>query len=206
MDTKAALRTQVRQRRAARPDDERDRAAERLAAVVTAVPAVRAARRVACYRSRPAEPGTGPLLRALHAAGAVVLLPVVTGPGRPLDWAVDDGADVPGPLGLSQPAGPRLGPRAVAGCDVLVVPALAVDRSGARLGQGGGYYDRTLARLGPGRPPVVALVHDDELLAAGEVPAGPHDVPVDAAATPSGWVPLAGWAARATARRPGAAG
>jgi 5-formyltetrahydrofolate cyclo-ligase len=68
------------------------------------------------------------------------------------------------------------------------VPALAVDGAGTRLGQGGGSYDRALARLGAGaRRLVLAVVHDDEVL-AGPLPREPHDVGVDGALTPSGLV------------------
>lgn len=189
MDTKAALRAEIRRRRRERTGPEREQAARRLAAVVLGRPEVRAARRVACYLSAPDEPGTDPLREALRSAGVEVLLPVVAG-GR-LDWARDDGVTAPGAFGLLHPTAPPLGDTALESCDVLLVPALAVDGAGARLGQGAGYYDRALA-ASPPRGPVVALVHDDELLPAGAVPVEPHDRRVDAAATPSGWVDLPG--------------
>ena len=102
----------------------------------------------------------------------------------------------PDPAGAVRTADLRLGPD-----DVVLVPALAAGRDGTRLGQGGGFYDRALADLPPHPegPLVVAVVHDDELLAAGEVPSAPHDRRVDAVLTPSGWV-----AARAS--RPAASG
>lgn len=187
MDTKESLRAEIRRRRRERAAAERERAAYRLAAVVLARPEVRDARRVTCYLSAPEEPGTDPLREALRAAGVEVLLPVVT--GDRLDWARDDGRTAPGRFGLRQPVAPVLGARALQGCDVLLVPALAVDGAGARLGQGAGYYDRALGEA-PARGPVVALVHDDELLPAGAVPVEPHDRRVDAAATPGGWVDL----------------
>ena len=73
---------------------------------------------------------------------------------------------------------------------LVLLPALAVDGAGTRLGQGGGHYDRTLALLPstrPGRPVLAAVVRDPELLPAGALPREAHDVPVDAALTPSGW-------------------
>jgi 5-formyltetrahydrofolate cyclo-ligase len=81
--------------------------------------------------------------------------------------------------------GPRLGPRGVLAADVVLVPALAVDTLGTRLGQGGGYYDATLPQLDPGVP-IIAVVHDDEVLDASvePLPCEPHDVPVDGALTP----------------------
>ena len=116
--------------------------------------------------------------------------PVAQPPGdAPLsDGPLVDGPLVDGPLGLREPAGPRLGPDAVADADVVLVPALAVDHAGTRLGRGGGYYDRALARV-PAGVPVVALLHDGELVDA--LPADPWDRPVTAAVLPAtGWVQL----------------
>ena len=70
---------------------------------------------------------------------------------------------------------------------VIVAPALAVDRTGHRLGQGGGSYDRALARRSP-TAHVVALLFDDEVLTAGEVPVDDHDLPVATVVTVSGTV------------------
>ncbi|TDB95060.1 5-formyltetrahydrofolate cyclo-ligase, partial [Micromonospora fluostatini] len=84
-----------------------------------------------------------------------------------------------------EPAGPRLGVTAIAGADLVVVPALAVDRRGLRLGRGGGSYDRALARV-PATVPTVALLHDGELV--GSLPAQPHDRPVRAVVTPASGV------------------
>ncbi|MCW2544866.1 MAG: 5-formyltetrahydrofolate cyclo-ligase [Frankiales bacterium] len=107
------------------------------------------------------------------------LLPVLL-PDGDLDWAVDTGEYVVNALGIREPAGPRLGVEAIARCDLVLVPALLVDRQGNRLGRGGGSYDRALARA---TGLTVALLHDGELV--DEVPHEPHDVPVAAAATPS---------------------
>jgi 5-formyltetrahydrofolate cyclo-ligase len=110
-----------------------------------------------------------------------VLLPVLADDGD-LDWAPHDPAValVRSARGLLEPAGGRRGRAALAGCDLVLVPALAVDVAGRRLGRGGGSYDRALPRA---RGLVVALLHDDELLDA--VPAEPHDVPVGGVVTPS---------------------
>ncbi len=148
---------------------------------------------MACYASYGGEPGTGPLIERLHEAGLPVVLPVV-GPGRDLHWASYDGpaALAPGPRGMPEPTGPVIGagPEALTtlGVDLLVIPALACDPSGARLGQGGGFYDTLLAALprsGPGRILVLALVHDDEVLAPGAIPVDAHDRPVDLVVTPT---------------------
>ena len=104
-------------------------------------------------------------------------------PDGDLDWASYEGPDslAPGPRGLLQPVEPVRGPGTVARADVVLVPALAVDASGNRLGRGGGSYDRALARVG-GQVPTIALLYDDELLPS--VPAEPHDRPVRAVARP----------------------
>lgn len=187
MRTKTALRAEIRGRRAARTAAERAAVERALADVVLAQPSVSSARRVACYASGAGEPGTGTLRARLRAAGTEVLLPVVDGDA--LDWAPDDGVLQAGPYGLPEPTAARLGRHALATCDVLVLPALAADRAGTRLGQGAGFYDRSLAAVPPGRRGLlVALLHDDELLPAGAITREPHDVPVDAVATPSGWL------------------
>jgi 5-formyltetrahydrofolate cyclo-ligase len=138
--------------------------------------------RIAAYAPIGPEPGSVALLDELTGRGLVVLLPVVS--ADILDWAMYDGALVPGPWGLREPAGPRLGPAALSTADAVLVPALAVDRRGTRLGRGAGCYDRSLRRVRPGTP-LVALLHDGELV--DEVlPAEPHDVPMTAAITPTG--------------------
>src|SRR5205807_4687824 len=88
---------------------------------------------------------------------------------------------VPGSRGLLEPGEAPRGTGAVARADVVLVPALAVDHAGNRLGRGGGSFDRALARVGP-LIPVVALLYDDELMET--VPAEPHDKQVGAVARP----------------------
>jgi 5-formyltetrahydrofolate cyclo-ligase len=112
---------------------------------------------------------------------------VPSGAGE-LRWAVDTGRLAPGRFGLLEPLGPRLGPTAIGAADVVVVPAVAVARDGARLGRGGGYYDRALRHVRPDAV-LVALVFDDELV--GELPVEAHDQRVTAVVTPSdGWQAL----------------
>jgi 5-formyltetrahydrofolate cyclo-ligase len=117
------------------------------------------------------------------------MAPVLRADGD-LDWAPYAPGDalLPGLRGTVQPATAVLGTGAVAGAGLVVVPALAVDRTGNRLGRGGGGYDRALARrrdrAGTGPGAVVAVVFADELL--DEVPTQPHDQPVDAILTTGG--------------------
>jgi 5-formyltetrahydrofolate cyclo-ligase len=141
---------------------------------------------VAAYVSMGSEPGTRGLREALRARGVRVLLPVLL-EDNDLDWGQDEGPDrlVRARRGLLEPDGPRLGPEAVTGADVVLLPGLAVDRHGVRLGRGGGSYDRVLARLdrAGARPALVVLLYDGEVL--DEVPGEAHDRPVHAAVTPS---------------------
>jgi 5-formyltetrahydrofolate cyclo-ligase len=135
---------------------------------------------VCAYLPVGTEPAWAGGLDGLRAAGHDVLLPVVPPARGPLLWAPYRGADAltAGPVGLLEPTGPRLGPAAVARAGLVLVPALAADRRGVRLGQGGGYYDMTLPLADPATPLVVVL-NDEELV--DELPAEPHDRRVNAA-------------------------
>jgi 5-formyltetrahydrofolate cyclo-ligase len=164
------------------------REAEAAALAATALPMERPGT-VCAYWPVGDEPGSPQLLDALVRRGCRVLLPLVTWAG-PLDWADYTGADSlqAGPLGLREPIAPPLGCAVIATAVLVLVPALAVDWHGTRLGRGGGHYDRTLPLTSPGTP-LVAVVRDDEVLPS--VPVQPHDVPVTAALTPErGLFPL----------------
>lgn len=130
------------------------------------------------------EPGSVALLDALAATGARVLLPVAREPG-PLSWVAWTGEAglVAAPMGLREPAGPVLAPGVLAQADVVLVPALAVDRAGRRLGRGAGFYDRTLGLAGAATR-LVGVVRDAELL--DEVPVEDHDVALGWVLTPGG--------------------
>lgn len=181
---KIALRDQLgtaRRRRSLLDVGESGRA---IAEHLLATTEVRRAATVAAYVSRGHEPGTGPLIDAIRDSGRHVILPVVL-PDLDLDWGRYTGADQlrDARLGLLEPSGQHLGVDAIATADVVLVPAVAVDRHGMRLGRGGGCYDRALARVPVGTF-VCALLYDDELLDA--VPSAPHDRRVTAVVTPSG--------------------
>jgi len=184
---KIAVRDRVLTSRGRRAPVEIVAAARGIAEVVLARPEVRRAATVAAYVSVGPEPGTGLLLDALSEAGKRVVLPVVL-PDLDLDWGTWHGSTslVPARLGLLEPVD-RLGPDAVATADVVLVPGLAVSSSGARLGRGGGCYDRALGRVPVGTP-VACLLYDDEV--GLDVPVDDHDRPVTAAATPTRWIPL----------------
>jgi 5-formyltetrahydrofolate cyclo-ligase len=184
-EAKKALRRRVLETRSVLDARDLAQAARALRDVLLGTPDVVWARRVAAYVSVGREPGTGPLIEELSDRGVEVLLPLLQ-PDRDLDWALYQGPQslARAARGLLEPAGEPLGPDAIASCDAVLVPGLAVDRSGTRLGRGGGSYDRVLARLA-GRAFTCVLLHDGEVLDL-PVPRTPHDVPVAAAATPSG--------------------
>ncbi|GAA2052176.1 5-formyltetrahydrofolate cyclo-ligase [Williamsia deligens] len=139
---------------------------------------------ICAYVSVGTEPPTGPLIAALADTGARVLLPIsLPGPPAPLEWAAFDGPQslASGRFGLLEPTGERLGPTAVRDADLVLVPALAVDVRGFRLGRGAGFYDRSLVDV---RGVVTAVVYDDEVLPS--VPGDTHDVSMTWALTPAG--------------------
>jgi 5-formyltetrahydrofolate cyclo-ligase len=140
------------------------------------------------YVPLPTEPGGADLPDQLANAARPcrLLLPVLL-PDGDLDWAQYEGPDAlrPGPHGLREPAGRRLGVAAIATARLVIVPAVAVDLTGIRLGHGGGSYDRALARV-PQGVEIVAPLFRDELL--WHIPAEPHDRAVTTAmvAEPAG--------------------
>src|SRR6185436_17688255 len=155
--------------------------------VAAAAELVRGAGSVAAYVPMAGEPGGPGLAAALAEVAGTLLLPVLR-LDLDLDWARYDPAaglsPAAGPgVRLREPIGPRLGLDAITLCYAVLVPAVAVDRAGIRLGRGGGSFDRALSRVSPGTP-VVALLYEGEL--CDSLPAEPHDRPVSAVLTPSG--------------------
>lgn len=181
-EAKAALRARILAVRRAMTAEQLADAGRQLRDAVLELPELQMAGTVAAYLAIGTEPATQGLIFALWKRGTYVLLPVLL-PGGDLDWATYEGPDsvAPGPRGLLQPAGDRRGVAAICSADLVVVPALAVDGAGRRLGRGGGSFDRALARVGPAIL-TVALLYDGELL--DEVPAGGHDQLVRAVAQP----------------------
>ena len=169
---KTALRARLLARRRGLGEAAVERARDAVRAAVLDRCAVAGWSVVACYRPLRTEPGSVRLLERLRRSGVRVLVPL-TLPDRDLDWA-------------RWPDTAPQGRDAVAAAGAVLVPALAVDRSGTRLGRGGGSYDRALARVRPGTA-VAALLHDGELL--DRLPRDSWDVPVTAAVSPrTGWI------------------
>jgi len=185
-DTKADRRRALLAARRAVPDEMREIEAEQLRNHLAN--AVRGARTVCAYLPVGTEPGSPDLLDRLRELCEVVLLPVTrTGPDGehlPLWWGeYKPGHLVAARFGLREPTEPWLEPTAIAGADVVLVPGLAVDRTGVRLGRGGGYYDRSLPLCTPGTR-LVAVVRDDELVET--LPEETHDVRMTHVLTPGG--------------------
>ena len=149
---------------------------------------------VAAYAPLSSEPGFPDLADALVGICGGVLLPIArTSPDNiplPLQWArYHSGALVAAPYGLFEPPPPWQPPTALGSVRTVLVPALAVDRHGVRLGRGAGFYDRSLGFRDPAAR-LIAMVRDEELV--DELPVEPHDIAMTHALTPDrGLVALA---------------
>ncbi len=145
----------------------------------------------ALFVSTPLEPDLSLTLPLFPRA----LLPVLVdeagaGLAEP-SWGIWGGGSLAHPPGMpAQPATTPLPAQAIGEADLIVVPALAVSLDGTRLGQGGGWYDRTLPHRAT-LAPVAAVVFDDEVLAPGSIPREEHDVRVDAIITPTRVIDIA---------------
>jgi len=182
--SKAALRKQLLAARSRVAEDVRANEARMLCDALQ--PVVSAGDTVCAYVPVGTEPGSIGMLDMLLRRSARVLLPVARttddGIPMPLRWGrYQPGTLVAGRWGLLEPPEPWLPETALAEASLVIVPALAVDRRGVRLGRGRGFYDRSLnshnrqARL-------LAIVRDAEFV--DELPAEPHDVPMTHALTP----------------------
>jgi 5-formyltetrahydrofolate cyclo-ligase len=146
-------------------------AQERLAGFISAV------KMVGVYRALPSECGTAALVAALEARGVPCCYPIVMPGERELSFRRSVGVFVSGSLGVEEPTGSAVSLEEI---ELMVVPAIAVDLGGNRLGRGKGYYDATLARFAGLS---VALVFEAQLVQ--QVPLGIHDRPVRAVCTES---------------------
>ena len=133
---------------------------------------------IASYMSYGDEPDTHQLNQVLIAAGKTVLLPRINGDA--IDWVQWDGssATLQKQKKILEPVGPVF--TNIDKIDLVIVPALRIDRSGYRLGQGGGFYDRALPQLSAWS---IGLIHPDEI-SSEDLPREPWDYPLHAAATP----------------------
>lgn len=186
-EAKKVLRRAVLMRRDARSPDRRDADDEaRFTLARDRLPA--GLHTVAAYLSTPPEPSTLQLVAWLAALDVQVLLPVVGDYLRAAEptptWGVYGGPDQleVTEAGLLEPSGARLGPQALRQAQLVVCPGLAGNELGARLGRGGGWYDRALAHAHPGAP-IWLLLNDDEVLEV--IPTQSWDRRVDLIITPA---------------------
>ncbi|HOW98033.1 MAG TPA: 5-formyltetrahydrofolate cyclo-ligase [Kiritimatiellia bacterium] len=145
---------------------------------LAAWPVFRAARVIAAYRATPGEPELGPLLRAAARRGVRICVPAFDGAKGAYAWAwwTPGAAEKAGQYGITEPARRRAAdPRNI---ELVLVPGLAFDAKGRRLGRGGGHYDRLLARTAGLR---VGVAFEAQLVR--RVPRAAHDVNMDAVAT-----------------------
>ena len=185
--SKGALRDQLLAARRRVADDVRAAEARQVCERLEALESIVTSGSTVCaYVPVGTEPGSIEMLDMLLRRAGRVLLPVARTTAEntplPLSW----GEYRPGTLttarwGLLEPPQPWLPASALAEAAVVLVPALAVDRRGVRLGRGRGFYDRSLGDRGP-HTRLIAVVRDAEVL--DEIPADPHDVPMTHALTP----------------------
>jgi 5,10-methenyltetrahydrofolate synthetase len=178
-DIKARLRGEMIARRDAVPESERERAAQALAEALVAMPQFAAARSVLATMAIGSEWNTRAFLDRAQAAGKTIVLPRLTPPPRRM--ALHAVADLdrhllPGVWRIPEPDPDRCPPFAIADVDFALVPALAADLAGFRLGYGAGYFDRLLAGRGA-RPFCVTALPAGFVVES--LPHEPHDVAVD---------------------------
>jgi 5-formyltetrahydrofolate cyclo-ligase len=181
---KAALREQLLAARRCVADDVRAAEAHLLSARLELV--VSSGSTVCAYVPVGTEPGSIEMLDMLLRRSGRVLLPVARTTAddapMPLRWGeYQPGALISGRWGLLEPPEPWLPESTLAEASLVIVPALAVDRRGVRLGRGRGFYDRSLDGRNP-QARLIAMVRDAEFV--DELPAEPHDVPMTHALTP----------------------
>lgn len=176
--TKAEVRSRIRALRASISAPERAALAESAALEALKLPQVRAARYVLGFVSSAEEIDIAPLLAALGDRGALIALPRIAGPDELTLHVAGPGLES-GPFGIQQPTAdqPQVDAEHI---DLVIVPGVAFDRSGARIGFGAGYYDRLLPQLP--RAFRIALAYDFQVVES--LPVEAHDVPVGAIVTP----------------------
>ncbi|MBN6777387.1 5-formyltetrahydrofolate cyclo-ligase [Pseudoclavibacter alba] len=187
VNEKRAIRADVRQRRQAQGAIGASQAGEGISLQIQELLTQTDARRVACYLSSEFEPNTRHFLKWALEHEVDVLLPITRDDGL-LDWTLSDGvSERTHQWGFPEAVGEILGPIAINRVDLLLVPAAAVAHDGTRLGWGRGFYDKTLGSMEQ-RPPIWAIVHDDEFVPS--LPSEIHDMPVDGVITPTRALPL----------------
>jgi 5-formyltetrahydrofolate cyclo-ligase len=179
---KDGLRDRIRAMRSRLDLDASLDASERLSARLLALPAVTDASLIASYHAMPEEIDPALAIEKLRARGTAIVYPRIDAPGIIGLRRVDEGTSLLlGPFGLAEPPAdsPIVEPDLV---DVVIVPGVAFDPAGRRLGYGGGYYDRLLPRLRPDCL-TIGIAFDEQVV--DRVPSDVHDVRVKLLVTPT---------------------
>ena len=184
---RAALRSSLRQSRRALPRSERVHAARAVRRAVSRLFWLRSGTRIAAYVAADGELDPAPLVATALARGCHVYLPRIAHFRRArLRLLRAGGVQLENRFGIAEPNSSDA--RAASGFDLILVPLVAFDARGARLGMGGGYYDRVLAfrqrRRSWKRPRIVGLAYSFQELDHIEERA--HDVRLDAVVTERG--------------------
>lgn len=169
----------MRRRRAGLDSERQTRAAAAVLANLERIEILRTAGTVAGYRSVRGEVDIDEVLERLIALGATVTLPRVADDDLEFVRWLPTTASTKGAFGISEPVGTEV--LDLGAHDAVLAPVVAFDRTGARIGQGGGFYDRCLGRLGDERPVLIGIAHAFQEV--GRIPAETWDVPLDAVVT-----------------------
>ena len=189
-EAKAALRAVVLRRREALPEEQRASLSSRIVAGVLDLRPYRLSNVVLAYASFGTELRTDGFLRRVLGDGKTLLLPRVEPDGLTLYEVRDLARDLsPGTWGIREPIPDRCPIVEPGIVDFALIPGVAFDRKGGRLGYGGGFYDRLLPGL-PDDPPLISVAFEVQMV--DEVPLGPHDAPVHAVVTEEGIYPQDG--------------
>ena len=175
---KAGLRRRIRTQRDALSPEWRDAASTAILQRLCSLPEVDLGACVLSYCPFGAEVAIGPLNRAVLERGGTLLLPRVDPASRLLGIFRVGDLDrdlIPGTWGILEPDPQRCAPVPDPAPGWILVPGLAFDRAGRRLGYGAGYYDRLLGRL-PGVPRIAVAF---SIQVVDQVPVDAHDLPVD---------------------------
>jgi 5-formyltetrahydrofolate cyclo-ligase len=179
---KRSLRQDILSRRERLGHEERHRRSEQATRALMETSLWQSARRIALFHSTGSEIGTLSLLQNAWRTGRMVALPVTPAMGQPLSFrrVTSESPLLPSHFGALEP-GPSAELVEVTEFDLIIVPGLAFDERGARLGYGGGYYDRTLISAG------LAVMFCSSFQQVDHVPEEPHDRRVQGVAAESGW-------------------
>ncbi len=189
MPERRAIRRAMKARRLALPPRIRREAGRLLALHFAKTPLFRRSRRIAFYLPHRGEIDPTPLMEKARRMGKEVYLPVLHPMrGRPMAFAPHGGRMVKNRFGIPEPDVPPRLWLSARHLDLILLPLVAFDAQGHRLGMGGGFYDRTLAflhrRTRWHRPRLVGLAYSFQEVEA--LPAHPWDVPLDGVATERG--------------------